>query len=93
MPTAISYTVKMERKISELRSLIYGKFDSQTEFAEHLKWSKQRLSKVTSGKKEPSISEISDIAEGLGVEISVLVPIFVQYWTEEKRRAKCPESR
>jgi transcriptional regulator with XRE-family HTH domain len=67
-------------KISELRSLIYGKFDSQTEFAEFLGWSKQRLSKVTSGKKEPSISEVFEIANGLGVDISVAVRIFVQYW-------------
>lgn len=78
----------MEKKVFELRSLIYGKFDSQTEFAEHLQWSKQRLSKVTSGKKEPSISEISEIAKGLDMEISDLVPIFVQYWTEEKRKNK-----
>jgi transcriptional regulator with XRE-family HTH domain len=78
----------MERKISELRSLIYGRFDSQTEFAKHLNWSKQRLSKVTSGKKEPSISEISEIATGLGMEISAVVPVFVEYWTSEKRKAK-----
>jgi len=68
-------------KISELRSLIYGKFDSQTDFATALGWSKQRLSKVTSGKKEPSISEVFEIANGLGVDISVAVRIFVQFWT------------
>jgi len=67
-------------KIAELRSLIYGKFDSQTEFAEFLGWSKQRLSKVTSGKKEPSISEVFEIANGLGIDISVAVRIFVHYW-------------
>jgi len=76
----------MERKISELRSLVYGKFDSQTEFAEHLNWSKQRLSKVTSGKKEPSISEVFEIAQGLDADMAVVVRIFVQYWTAKERK-------
>ena len=56
----------MKKKISELRSLIYGKYDSQAEFAEALGWSKQRLSKITSGRKEPSISEVFEISKGLG---------------------------
>ena len=76
----------MSRKISELRSLIYGRFDSQTEFAEYLGWSKQRLSKITSGRKEPSISEVSEISQGLGIEISVVVRIFVRYWSPVRQQ-------
>ncbi|MCL2437317.1 MAG: helix-turn-helix transcriptional regulator [Clostridiales bacterium] len=73
--------MKTKKKITELRSLIYGKFDSQTEFAERLGWSKQRLSKITSGRKEPSIREVSAISQGLGIDIAVVARIFVQYWS------------
>ena len=74
----------MDNKIYELRSIIYGKFDSQTKFANALGWSKQRISKISSGKKEPTISETSQIAKALDLDISVIADIFVQYW--EPRR-------
>ena len=76
----------MNKKISELRSLIYGRFDSQTEFAEYLGWSKQRLSKVTSGKKEPSISEVFEISQGLGIDLPTTMRIFVQHWIPEDKQ-------
>ena len=74
----------MDNKIYELRSIIYGKFDSQTKFANELGWSKQRISKISSGKKEPTISETSKIAKALGIDISVIADIFVQYWANRK---------
>jgi len=76
----------MRRKISEIRSLIYGRYDSQTAFAEALGWSKQRLSKITSGRKEPSISEVFEISQGLEIDLSVAARIFVQYWSSIEPR-------
>jgi len=70
----------MARRIFELRSLIYGKFKSQTEFAESLGWSKQRLSKITSGGKQPNVVEVYEIAKGLDVDVSVIIHIFLQVW-------------
>jgi len=74
----------MDSKIYELRSIIYGKFDSQTKLADALGWSKQRISKISSGKKEPSIREAHRIAEVLEMDIATVVEIFVQYWSTQK---------
>jgi DNA-binding phage protein len=69
-----------KEKVYELRGLIYSKFDSETTFAKHIGWSRQRLYKITSGKKEPDINEVREIAAGLGVDAMLLVDIFIRYW-------------
>jgi transcriptional regulator with XRE-family HTH domain len=76
----------MKKKIFELRSLIYGKFDSETAFAEHLGWTRQRLNKITTGQKEPSVTEVHIIAEGLGIDVSVIFQIFLHFWSPDRQR-------
>lgn len=66
-------------KVKELRSLIYGKYDSEIEFAERLNWKKQRLNKITNGIKEPDIEEINALAKGLNVEVGDIIQIFLRY--------------
>ena len=76
----------MTQKILELRSLIYGRFDSETAFAEHIGWSRQRLNKITTGRKEPHVTEVLEIAEGLDADVSVIVNIFLRFWSPRRRR-------
>ena len=66
----------MSKKVLGLRSLIYGKFDTEAAFAEHLGWSRQRLSKITNGKKVPSIYEAKAIADALDEDIQKIADCF-----------------
>ena len=67
----------MPGKVLGLRSLIYGKFDSESDFAKQLGWPRQRLSRITNGKKIPNIYEAKDIADALGVDIDVIAGFFL----------------
>ena len=50
-----------------MRGLIYSKFESEAQFARVLGWSRQRLFKITNGKKVPTLFEVNDMADSLGV--------------------------
>ena len=49
-----------------LRGMIHAKFDSEAAMARALGWSRQRLSKITNGRKIPTIFEIDAMATVLG---------------------------
>ena len=71
----------MAGKILALRGLIYGKFDTETAFAEHLGWTRQRLNKITAGKRKPDIDEVFDIAQGLDADFEKVAYIFLKFWS------------
>ena len=75
----------MSGKVFGLRSLIYGKFETESAFATHLGWQRQRLSKITNGKKTPDIYEAKAIAEGLDVDIDTLASFFTSPPDKTKR--------
>ena len=50
-----------------MRGLIYSKLESESQFARVLGWSRQRLFKITNGKKIPNLFELNDMAEALDV--------------------------
>jgi len=64
--------------IMELRGLIYSKFKNEARMADALGWSRQRLNKITTGKKIPDLFEVRDIANILGVEFMVVANIFLR---------------
>jgi len=66
----------MAGKVLGLRSLIYGKFETESAFAECLGWSRQRLSRITNGKKVPDIYEAKLMADILGVDIDTFAGFF-----------------
>jgi len=76
----------MEGKIFELRSLIYGKYNSEAEFAKRLGWPRQRLNKITAGKKEPCVSEVYEIAEGLEEDVCKVFQVFLRFWSPNEQR-------
>lgn len=69
----------MKRKNSELRGLIYDKYNSEAEMARALGWSRQRLNKITNGLKEPDISELNSIAKRLEKSVGEIAQIFLQH--------------
>lgn len=64
-------------KIKGLRGCIYERFESESEFARLIGWPKQRLSKITNGTKEPTVSEINQIATGLGISVGDVAAFFL----------------
>lgn len=52
-------------KILPLRGMIYAKFDSESKCAEALGWSRQRLWKITTGKREPTLDEVKSLSDVL----------------------------
>ena len=63
---------------NKLRGLVFLKFPSYAAFAQHIGWNKQKLSKIMLKKKEPTITEIAQIAEGLERNIEEVASFFLQ---------------
>ena len=74
------------QKIRELRGMIYSRFNSESECARALGWSRQRLNNITNGKSEPSIKELNDLSEILHVETQLLFQIFLRQKSPNERR-------
>lgn len=66
-------------KVKELRSLIYGSYNSEAEMADMMGWTRQRLSKITNGKKEPNLAEINEISQALNKSVEEIAQIFLRY--------------
>lgn len=62
---------------NEVKELILQKYPSEAECARRIGWDRQRLNKITTGYREPSIYELNVLAKTLGVSVSQLVPVFL----------------
>lgn len=65
-------------KIAELRGLIYGKYETETQLAQDLGWTKQRLNIITNGKREPDLEELEALADKLDKSIEDMFYIFLR---------------
>lgn len=63
---------------NELKILILKKYRSEAQCAKRLGWDRQRLNKISLGKKEPSVYELNALATALDKSVSDLVPIFLR---------------
>ena len=68
----------MAQKNKKLRGLIYSRYDSEAEFAKAIGWSRQRLSRITNGVKEPNVEDINILAGGLNLNVGDIVEIFLK---------------
>ena len=64
-------------KCMELNALIHGQFRSQAAFADHIHWHRQRLNKIVNGEKQPSLDDVQEIANGLGVPFMMVANFFL----------------
>ncbi|SMC38066.1 helix-turn-helix domain-containing protein [Papillibacter cinnamivorans] len=69
----------MTGKVKELRSLIFSRYDSESALACDLGWPRQKLNKITNGKKEPDIEELNQLAIKLGQPVGDIAHIFLRY--------------
>ena len=63
--------------IRGLKSLIYAHFDSESSFATSIGWTRQRLNRITSGRKEPTIGEVNAISAGLNEPVEIIAAFFL----------------
>lgn len=64
-------------KIMALNEMIQAKYDSESKLAHELGWPRQRLNKITNGKKEPDLEEVQALAEKLDHPFSEVAHIFL----------------
>jgi len=77
----------MSRKVRELRSLIFAKFDTEAEFAKEINWSRQKLNKITNGQREPDINDLNDLSKGLGISVGELAHIFLRHKSPNEQQS------
>lgn len=75
-------------KIIELRGLIYGKYETETQLANELGWSKQRLNLITNGTREPDIEEVVALAEKLDKSVEEMVYIFLRHKSPNRQQIR-----
>lgn len=66
------------KRVRELKALIQLKYDTETEAARDFGWTKQRLNRITTGKREPDIQEVKVLAEKLGKSWNEIADIFLR---------------
>lgn len=64
-------------KVLEICGMIHSKYESEARFAEALGWPRQRLNKITNGKKEPDLQEVAEMANGLNEPLEKIAYIFL----------------
>ncbi len=77
--------IKKADKISELVDLIYGVYKNESACAAAMGWQRQRLNKITTGNKEPDVSELNELAVALHKSVGEIAEIFL--------RAKSPNEQ
>ena len=75
-------------KIIELRGLIYGKYETETQLANELGWSKQRLNLITNGTREPDIEEVVALAGKLDKSVEEMVYIFLRHKSPNRQHVQ-----
>ena len=73
-------------KIIELRGLIYGKYETETQLANELGWPKQRLNLITNGTREPDLEEVAALAEKLDKSVEEMVFIFLRHKSPNRQQ-------
>ena len=65
-------------KVLGLRGLIYSKYECESALAKVLQWPRQKLNKITTGKREPTLGEVHELAVALDVPFMDVAKFFLQ---------------
>ena len=64
-----------------IKTAIHERFPTESACASAMGWPRQRLNKITQGKKEPSVSELGQISTATEMSLDVIAQIFLTYWS------------
>lgn len=62
----------------QLSSMIHAVYGSESQMAKTMGWSRQRLNRITNGKKVPDLFELDDIASALNTPFLSVAHIFLR---------------
>lgn len=73
---------------NKVKGEVYSKFKNIAELAKVLGWSRQKLSLIVNGKREPNLSDIQLMANVLNIDAEKLASFFL-----ELRSQKCDKQK
>lgn len=76
---------KKSEKIAGLDKLIHESYKNESACARAMGWARQRLNKITTGVKEPDVSELNELAIALHKSVGEIAEFFL--------RAKSPNEQ
>jgi transcriptional regulator with XRE-family HTH domain len=64
--------------INKVRGAVYARYSDIAALATKIGWSRQKLSPIVNGKKEPDLSEVQLIANAMDMDASELASFFLE---------------
>lgn len=61
----------------ELKDMIHEKYGKEVALANRLGWPRQRLNKITTGRRLPDIEELNDLANALERPVNEMIIVFL----------------
>lgn len=68
----------MDALCCEIKGVILERYKSESALAQELGWPRQRLNKITTGVRKPTIEEVNCLSIALGVSVERLLQIFLK---------------
>jgi transcriptional regulator with XRE-family HTH domain len=69
-----------------IKDLIFSKYCSEAECARVVGWSRQKLNRITTFKREPDLVEIDQLAVCLDLSFEYLANIFLLKWSPNEQQ-------
>lgn len=64
--------------INNVKGAVYARYKDIAELAQTLGWSRQKLSPIVNGKREPSLSDIQAMAKAMEMDADELASFFLE---------------
>lgn len=64
--------------INNVKGAVYARYKDIADLANTLGWSRQKLSPIVNGKKEPSLSDVQEMAKALEMDVTLLTSFFLE---------------
>ena len=64
--------------INNVKGAVYARYKDIADLANALGWSRQKLSPIVNGKKEPSLSDVQEMAKAMEMDVTQLTSFFLE---------------
>lgn len=64
--------------INKVKGAVYARYKDIAELAKVLGWSRQKLSPIVNGKREPTLSDIQAMAKAMDMDVAELASFFLE---------------
>lgn len=68
---------------NKVKGEVYAKFKNIAELAKELGWSRQKLSLIVNGKREPNLSDIQAMSNALNIDAEKLASFFLELTSQK----------